>query len=244
MKKAYINALTLCLFSILFWSCSNKKIGNNELSEQEEKEGWILLFDGKTTNGWHLYNKAKTPSAWTVKSEELLCNPDTIGIEHGDLVSDKVYKNFDLKFDWKLSKAGNSGVFINVIEQDTIPTAWASGPEYQLLEHENIGADYLKDSTKWAACLYGFARQKNLVSPKPFGQWNESNIKQINGKIQFYLNGILTAEQDLSADTWKNMVSNSNFKYFPLFGKNTAGHIALQEWSKGVAFRNIKIKEL
>jgi hypothetical protein len=58
------------------------------------------------------------------------------------------------------------------------------------------------------------------------------------------LNGVLTAEQDLSADTWKNMVSKSNFKYFPLFGKNTSGRIALQEWSKGVAFRNIKVKEL
>lgn len=244
MKKTIISMISLSLIVTLLGSCSEKKVANNELSDQEKEEGWTLLFDGKTTSGWHLYNQAKAPSTWMVNNEELVCIPDSVNLLHGDLVSDKVYKNFDLKFEWKISKAGNSGVFINVIEQDTIPTAWASGPEYQLLEHENIGADYLKDSTKWSACLYSFAPQKNMAKLKPFGEWNESNIKQNNGKIEFYLNGVLTAEQDLTAETWKNMVGNSYFKNFPMFGKNTAGRIALQEWSKGVAFRNIKVKEL
>ena len=131
MKSTFVSLLSVGLLSAFLLSCSEKKVGNNELSNEEKEEGWTLLFDGKTTAGWHLYNKAKIPSTWMVKNAELYCNPDTVGIEHGDLVSDKVYKNFDLKFDWKISKAGNSGVFINVIEQDTIPTAWASGPEYQ-----------------------------------------------------------------------------------------------------------------
>lgn len=244
MKKIFVSLLSAVLFTAALWSCSGKKVGNNELSNQEKEEGWTLLFDGKTTDGWHLYNKGKVASSWAVKNGELACNTDTTGIEHGDLVSDKVYKNFDLKFEWKISKAGNSGVFVNVVEQDTIPTAWASGPEYQLLEHENIGADYLKDSTKWSACLYGFAPYKNPAKLKPFGEWNESNIKQNNGKIEFYLNGVLTAEEDFNSESWKAKVARSNFKYFSLFGKNTSGRIALQEWSKGVAFRNIKVKEL
>lgn len=243
MKKAFIYFFSVCLLSTLLLSCSNKKVGNNQLSDQEIEEGWTLLFNGKSTDGWHLYNKAKIPSAWMVQNGELYCNPDTFGIEHGDLVSDKIYQDFDLKFEWKISKAGNSGVFINVTEIVTVPTAWASGPEYQLLEHENIGAEYLKNKTKLAGCLYGFAPQKNLANPKPVGQWNESRIKQSNGKIEFYLNGVQTAEQDLNADSWKKMVAESGFKYFPLFGKNTKGRIALQDWSKGVWFRNIKIKE-
>jgi hypothetical protein len=236
--------LLMLAFGFINISCSEKKVGDNELSESELKDGWKLLFDGKTTEGWHLYNKANTPSAWIVKDGELFCNPDTFEVEHGDLVSDKEYANFELKFDWKITTAGNSGVFINVIEQDTIPRAWASGPEYQLLDHEGIGKEYLKDSTKWAACLYGFMPQKNVSKPKSAGQWNESKIFQNNGRIAFYLNGILTAEQDLTSETWKGMVANSGFKYFPLFGKNTKGRIALQDWSKGVSFRNIKIKEM
>ncbi len=244
MKKTLRFALSMSLFASVFISCSEKKVGNNELSNSETKEGWSLLFDGKTTDGWHLYNKAKVASSWMVENGELFCNTDSMGIEHGDLVTDKKYQNFDLKFEWKISKAGNSGVFINVIERDSIPTAWASGPEYQLLEHENIGAKYLKDSTRWSGCLYSFASQKNHAELKPFGQWNQSRIKQTNGKIEFYLNGVLTAEEDFNSQGWKDKVSNSNFKFFPLFGKSTAGQIALQEWSKGVAFRNIKIKEL
>lgn len=236
--------LLILAFVFMNMSYSEKKIGNNELSDSEKKDGWQLLFDGKTAQGWHLYNKANTPSAWIVKDGELFCNPDTFEVEHGDLVSDKEYANFELKFDWKITSAGNSGVFINVIERDTIPRAWASGPEYQLLDHEGIGKEYLKDSTKWAACLYGFMPQKNVSKPKSEGQWNESKIVQNNGKIEFYLNGILTAEQDLSSETWRGMVANSGFKYFPLFGKNTKGRIALQDWSKGVSFRNIKIKEM
>ena len=236
--------LLILAFAFVNFSCSEKKVGNNELSDSEKKDGWQLLFDGKTAQGWHLYNKANTPSAWIVKDGELFCNPDTFEVEHGDLVSDKEYANFELKFDWKITTAGNSGVFINVIERDTIPRAWASGPEYQLLDHEGIGKEYLKDSTKWAACLYGFMPQKNVSKPKSAGQWNESRIVQNNGKIAFYLNGMLTAEQDLTSETWKGMVANSGFKYFPLFGKNTQGRIALQDWSKGVSFRNIKIKEM
>jgi hypothetical protein len=54
----------------------------------------------------------------------------------------------------------------------------------------------------------------------------------------------LTAEQDLTSKEWKDLVAKSNFKYFSTFGKTVKGHIALQDWSKGIAFKNIKIKEL
>ncbi len=84
----------------------------------------------------------------------------------------------------------------------------------------------------------------NSVDPKAAGEWNESMIKQVNGKIEFYLNGVLTAQEDLSASHWKDMVAASNFKSFPEFGKHTQGRIALQDWSKGIWFRNIKIKPL
>jgi hypothetical protein len=69
------------------------------------------LFDGKTINGWHLYNKGKVASAWVVKNGELKCDPMILDAEREDLVTDKEFENFDLKFEWKISKEGNSGVF-------------------------------------------------------------------------------------------------------------------------------------
>lgn len=257
MKKLLI--IFLYCITILSLSCNtktsetdkkNKEIDKtetaistqNQLTEQEKKEGWILLFDGKTTEGWHLYNKGKVNSAWTVQNEELYCNRETREVDHGDLVSDKEFENFDLKFEWKISKEGNSGVFINVVEKKEIPTAWASGPEYQLLEKTH--PDYETNLSKRPGCLYNFAPQKNSVESKPTGEWNQARIKQINGKVEFYLNEVLTAEQDFTTKEWKDKIANSGFKAFPEFGKSTKGRIALQDWAKAISFRNIKIKAL
>ena len=235
--------LALAIIS-LFYACQKPQNEPNTLTEEEIKEGWQLLFDGKTTDGWHLYNKGETPSAWMVVDGTLFCNPDTFEVDHGDLVTNKTYENFDLTFEWNITKAGNSGVFFNVQEAPEYPTAWTTGPEYQLLDNSGVPAEYLENRTHWAACLYGFKEIDSTLVPKPSGEWNLSRIKQIDGKIEYYLNGALTAQEDLKGENWANLVANSNFKTFPAFGKATSGHIALQDWSKGVSFRNIKIKTL
>jgi len=233
-----VTGITSCLLS----SFLQKKEPINQLTPQEKKEGWTLLFDGKTTKGWHLYNTKNTQSAWMVKQGVLYCNPNDTKSEHGDLVTDKEYKNYDLKFEWSISEGGNSGVFFNVQEKPEIPLVWASGPEYQLLE--NTHPDYKVSDKKWAGTLYGFFSPKNPVEPKPVGQWNQSEIKQQNGKVEFYLNGVMTAQVDLTSQSWKDMIANSGFKTFPEFGKHIQGHIALQDWAKGISFRNIKLKQL
>lgn len=221
-------------------SCKNSNKEVNQLTEKEKHDGWALLFDGKSTNGWHLYNEGNAASAWIVKDDELYCAPDG-KLKHGDLTSDKEFENFDLRFEWELIKEGNSGVFISVIERKDIPTAWASGPEYQLLD--NSHPDY-KIPSKRAGCLYGFAPQRDSVDTKPVGEWNQFRIKQEKGRIEFYLNGTLTAQENLASQAWADTASKSGFKRFPEFGKYAKGRIALQDWSKGVSFRNIKVKEL
>lgn len=241
MLRSFFKSLSMASAACLWLaSCSEPK-GENRLSGEEKKEGWILLFDGKTTQGWHLYNEGNTPSTWQVKEGELYCNPNDIHLKHGDLVSDKEFQNFDLKFEWKIPEKGNSGVFINVLERPDLSTAWQSGPEYQLLEVTH--QDY-PIAGKRSGCMFGFGPTKTQVDPKPTGQWNQSEIKQVNGKVEFYLNGVLTVEKDLTSQAWADSVATSGFKSFPEFGKHTKGKIALQEWSKGVSFRNIRIREL
>jgi hypothetical protein len=232
--------VALSFIAVAFFSCTGVKEKNNQLTDAEKKEGWVSLFDGTSTNGWHLYNRGKIPSVWIVKDDELYCDANSKR-EQGDLTSDKEFENFDLQFDWKIEKMGNSGVFINVIERPDIATTYASGPEYQLLEKSH--PDY-PDSSKRSGCLYGFGAQKNLVEATDFGKWYHSRIKQVGGKTEFYLNGVLTAQQDFTSQAWFDKVSQSGFKKYPEFGKYIKGHVALQEWAKGISFRNIKIKEL
>ncbi len=241
MKNKIIKSIAAAAIIGLAITCfAFRSDQNNILSKTERANGWKLLFDGHSTAGWHLYNGTAQFTVWKAMDGALVCDPlDKSGA--GDLVTDQEFKNFDLKFDWKLPKGGNSGVFINVLERKEIPTAWASGPEYQLLDAAN--PDFAKPPLR-SGCLFSFAAQINPVKSKPADTWNHSEIKQQNGKVKFYLNGILTAEEDFASKAWADKVAKSHFNKFPEFGKNTEGRITLQDWSTGVAFRNIKIKAL
>ena len=240
MTSHLIKSIAAIFFAVCFMpSCTGGGKHDNELTEEEKKEGWVLLFDGTSMKGWHLYNNYKS-STWSVKDGELICGPDK-RLEHGDLVTDKEYTNYDLRFDWKINKEGNSGVFINVLERPDIPATYASGPEYQILEVSHV--DYT-DPVKRTGCIFDLTRQINPVNQLPPGQWNESRIRQQNGHVEFYLNGVLTTEQDLTSAAWIDSVGKTHFSRYPEFGKHVSGHIALQDWFKAVSFKNFKIREL
>jgi len=232
--------VTGCMLSVLISACVSNTPGDNQLTEKEKAENWKLLFDGTTTNGWHLYNVNTIGNIWLVKDGVLYCNPN-LDLDHGDLASDDAYSNYDFVFDWKIPEDGNSGVFINVLERKDIATAWASGPEYQLLGDKHPDASV---PNKISGCLFNFGPQLHPAKNKPNGQWNHSEIIQKNGKIKFFLNGVLTVEQDFTTAEWSNTIKQSNFKNYPEFGRYTNGRIVLQDWTKGVSFKNLKIKEL
>src|SRR5579862_1040468 len=68
-----IRIIVICAFFMS--ACSSRSEQHNTLSDQEKKDGWVLLFDGNTMNGWHLFNRGNIPSAWSVDSGHLVCNP-------------------------------------------------------------------------------------------------------------------------------------------------------------------------
>ncbi|WP_437918895.1 3-keto-disaccharide hydrolase [Sphingobacterium sp. LRF_L2] len=227
-------------FCLLTTSCKEKETVPNTLTDKEKNEGWQLLFDGKTLKNWHIYNQGEGPSSWLVKNGTLYCNPNS-DAKKGDLVTNEEFENYELSFEWKLESEGNSGVFINVIERPDIDATYHSGPEYQLLEDTHPDFD---KPLKRSGCLYTFSPQKNFVNTKSKGQWNLSRIIQKEGKVNFYLNGEETAEMDFKSQKWQQLVRSSNFKDYPEFGKHSSGKIALQDWSRGVSFQNIKIKKI
>ena len=108
----------------------------NVLTPSEKADGWTLLFDGSTKAGWHGYNKQDL-AAWTIED----CALKTVGVtsnygsdKRADLVTDREFTNFDLRFEWKASKGGNSGVMYGVVEDPKYDAAWKTGPEYQLID--------------------------------------------------------------------------------------------------------------
>lgn len=223
------------------WVKENKV--HNELLDFEKEQGWALLFDGETLNGWHLYNKPDSTqfSAWEVKNGTLFCNATNENRVFGDLTTDKVYENYELVFDWQMAIRGNGGVFINVQETPEYSATYNTGPEYQLIDPNHSDTN---TPLKKAGCLWGVSPQLNPVDVNNTGQWNTTKIIQQNGRIEFYLNGKLTAKEDFTSTDWKNKIATSRFKDNPGFAVATKGKIALQNWYFNSWFRNMKIREL
>ncbi|MDR2037171.1 MAG: DUF1080 domain-containing protein [Bacteroidales bacterium] len=220
---------------------------NNTLSKKEKRDGWQLLFDGKTTKGWHSFNRDEVLPAWSVKNGELHFKIIREGERGWDLVTDEEFENFDFRIEWKISKGGNSGIFFGVREGKEYGWASSTGVEMQILD--NIDGADRHDSKHLAGAMYDLIEASQTSKPKPVGEWNKVRILKDKGKVTFWLNDIITAQVDMNSKHWKDMVQNSkwsgadqyNGRDFATFPK---GKIALQDHFDEVSFRNIKIRKL
>lgn len=219
---------------------------NNSLTEQQKTEGWQLLFDGQSTKGWHKYGGAPVGSAWKVADGTLYLD-STIKEnwqikDGGDIVSDEEFDNFHLKVEWKIAKDGNSGI-IFYIHEDTAKYKWPweTGPEMQVLD--NAGHPDSKITKHRAGDLYDLI-SSSQETVKPAGEWNLAEIKCLNGKLDFFLNGTNVVSTTMWDDAWKKMVAGSKFVKMPDFGTYKKGKIGLQDHGNTVWFRNVMIKKL
>ena len=207
---------------------------------QANKDGWQVLFDGKTTKGWHTYGKTTVGNAWKIADGAVYVDPSIK--EGGDLVTDNEYENFDLKLEWKISKNGNSGIMIFVKEDAAkYNETYVTGPEIQVLDNE--GHPDGKITKHRAGDLYDLIKSSS-EPVKPVGEWNQAEIIANKGKLQIFLNGTNVVTTTMWDDNWKQLIANSKFKDMPDFGKFNKGRIALQDHGNTVWYRNIKIKKL
>ena len=216
----------------------------NTLSRKEKKEGWHLLFDGKTTKGWHTYLRDTVGSKWQVKEGILVFDTSQPKSGGGDIVTNGSYENFELQLEWKISKGGNSGIIFDIQEDPKYPATYLTGPEMQVLD--NISASDNKKQNHLAGCLYDLSGDSTVSLPHPPGEWNQVRILQDKGHLTFWLNGTKTFEGQIGSDVWNSMIATSKFngKDFSNFAKLAKGKIALQQHPGSSGWRNIKIREL
>ena len=237
-----------CCLVIFLNACgtAKKATGNegiNSLSGEEKRQGWQLLFDGKTTAGWHTYNKAIVTKNWKVTdgSLEMDAKEKTAG-NGGDIVTDKEFENYELSLQWRISEGGNSGIIFNIQEDSKFGNTYNTGPEMQVLD--NIKAEDNKKENHLAGLLYDITGTAALSNPKPVGEWNNVRIIQNNGHLIFKFNDIKTLDVQLGSDEWKTLIAGSKFKTWQNFAVTPKGKIAFQDHGHEVAFRNIKIRQL
>lgn len=237
--------LLVVSFGILL-GCNSSKKSTNANADQSYNDGWVLIFDGKTTTGWHSYGKEKATERWKI-TDGVLCldtskknnNQQRIA---GDLVTNKEYGNFHLKMEWKISLKGNSGI-IFYVHEDTVKykDTYNTGLEMQVLDNDGHSDGKIKKHR--AGDLYDLI-SCSTETVRPVGEWNEVEIISKGGKLDLMLNGTKVVSTVLWDDNWRNLVSGSKFKSMTDFGTYKKGRIALQDHGNVVCFRNIKIKEL
>ncbi len=239
------NIVIVIGIGMIFTACSSTKNRNvdntatNTLSIKEQKAGWKLLFDGKTTNGWHKFNSEGTGQSWIVENGALTFDPSKK--DGGDIVTDEAFEAFEFSLEWKISDCGNSGIIYFAQESDQYDYAWRTGLEMQVLD--NTCHPDAKINKHRAGDLYDLIAC-NEETVKPAGEWNLAVIRVKDGNLQHWLNGKKVVETTLWDDAWYDMIANSKFKNMPDFGRFKKGHIVLQDHGDKVAYRNIKIQML
>lgn len=234
--KSVVAFLALTMFVL------SARAQDNTLSKKEQKDGWKLLFDGKSTTGWRNFNSNTIGKAWKIEDGAIMLDKSVTAREdRGDIITADEFENYEFTIDWRIDSCGNSGIIFNVVEDPKYRAVWHTGPEMQVLD--NSCHPDAKIEKHRAGDLYDLIKSSK-ETVKPAGQWNTAKIISNKGKYEFWLNGYKAVAFTMHDAQWDALVAGSKFKNMPDFGKATKGHIALQDHGDRVWYKNIKIKEI
>lgn len=207
---------------------------DNELTEAEARDGWRLLFDGKSTAGW--MTSDRKPSKTAVEQGSL--QPHQSG--HYMLVHTQQWANYLLKLDFKISAKCNSGVFVRTASLEPRP-----GKDVGF-----NGIEIAIDDTKEAG-FHDTGAIYDLVKPvknamKPVGEWNQMEIACISNRVEVVLNGEPVTRGDFDLFLEANKRPDGSAHKFDVAYKDhpQRGYIGLQDHGSPCWFKNIKLKPL
>ena len=194
--------------------------------ETEEGGEWLSLFNGETLAGWTDQSGGE-PRGWQVKS----------GLLHrfkkgGNLHTTRMFRNFELEFEWKVAKGVNSGVKYRFHD--------GVGPEYQVIDDANAGEK--AKPIGLTASLY-VIKEPEGKQLNPHGEWNRGKIVARGNRLEHWLNGVKVMEIEVGSEEWKQRKAASKFKDRKGFG-TFEGPIHLQDHGGEVWYRNLRIRSL
>lgn len=287
MKKVFAFA-AIAATTVLLAACGNKKVAGEatevvvpahddvpeytivyapevDLANFEmDEEGYYVIFNGKDFTGWRGYGKDHTPSRWTVEDGCIKFNGKGGGEaqqgDGGDIIFTHMFKNFEFKFEWKVEKGANSGVFYlaREVEQEKDGEVqpvhiYCSCPEYQILDNANHPDAKLGKTIgiRQSSSLYDMI----IADPQnanPYGEWNTGSIMVYQGTVVHGQNEQNVLEYHLWTPEWTDLLNSGKFSSekwpiaFDLLnncgGPEHAGYIGFQDHGDVVYYRNIKVK--
>lgn len=219
----------------------------NELVPEEEEQGYVLLFDGQSTEGWRGANMEEFPEfGWSIEDGILMVHASGgAEAQHGgDIVTEGEYSDFVFELQFKITEGANSGIKYFVTENEKTSGS-AIGLEYQILD-DKVHPDAKKgnhEGSRTLASLYDLIKAED----KRFhgvGNWNIAKIVSEGNHVEHWLNNIKVLEYERGSDEYKQLVSESKYAKWDDFGMADQGHILLQDHGNEVHYKSIKLLDL
>jgi len=199
-------------------------------------KGYESIFNGKDLTGWEglvenpiarakmtkevlakkqLEANAKVKNNWSVKDGMIVFQGDG-----ANLCTTRPYGDFEMIVDWKISKNGDSGIYLR------------GSPQVQIWDISRV-----QDGAQvGSGGLYNNQKERStplVVADNPIGDWNTFHIKMVGDRVTVYLNGVLVVDNVVMENYWD--------RNLPIFSEEA---IELQAHGTDLAFRNIYVKEL
>lgn len=214
----------------------NREMINKYLSAMLSDEGFKPMFNEKDLSGWQglvenpvvrskmkpaeLAKKQaeadkKVPANWTIKDGCIWFNGSG-----ENLCSVREYGDFEMIVDWKISKKGDSGIYLR------------GSPQVQIWDTSRVEVGAQVGS----GGLYNNQKNPSMplkVADNPIGDWNTFRILMIGEKVSVWLNGELVVDDVVLENYWDRSI--------PIFPK---GPIELQAHGTDLAFRDIYVREI
>ena len=229
IKTIYLT-LAVCLFGLV--GCAT--------TPTYDDTGFEPLFDGKSLRGWELLN----PKGGGYGVTNLVENGVTNAVIYcaqgggGNLLSEKAYADFVLRFDFKLTAGANNGLAIRA------PLKGGSlayeGMELQILDNYGAEKKYNKKlrPNQFHGALYNIQGPSVLDAQRPVGEWNTQEVIAQGRRIIVKVNGRTILNADLNEVTdAKTLIKHPGIL-------RPSGHIGFLGHNDEIFIKNIRIKEL
>ncbi len=243
LKLTWMGCLTGCLIS----NVASQE--HNKLTAAETKAKYDLLFNGTDFSGWHAYRLNQVTDTWGIRSNAPLGpRMETVGTDKKSILTNKQYKNFDLKVDVQTPADGNSGIFVRYEETAKTEGNFRSGPELQVCGPSN--SDCTGDTKHFGSSYDMFGVKESIRNTwyNPPGQWNQIRIVAYDSNYVHYGNGKKLLEYKIGTPAFIQAYNNSKYasdgnngRYYHI---HPGGILLQQHGEQGITYRNLKAKEL
>lgn len=233
--------VTLFVFLIAHVSLPAKQ---NELTREEVKSGWRLLFDGRSLEGWMWSRDPEVPQpSWAVRDGVLMTTPGT-GKEVYLLTKDS-FTDFEFAFEWRAEARANSGVKYRIqMYGESTRRIEPVGFEYQITD-DDANPDALSTPRHTAGALYDYV-EPHKAGPAHAKIWHRARIVARGLHIEHWLDDVKVIDVDLDTEEAAASFGQSKRQSASMLRRQEKREspIALQIHDGVVEFRNLKLRPL